>query len=300
MSQQNPHQFQPQGPAAYDSPQPPPPGGPVSPGEPGAKPAKVRNTIAIVALAAAIAGFVFAVVEGAYILGWVLLPIAFVLSLVALFQRDKPKKMALAALIIVIVGTVAGAIAFMSSAARVIDDAFSGGEVTATAPVAPVAPGGDGQGGEAPAGVPAGEPAEADRGTRQNPHPLGTTLSNDDWQVTVNSVDLDANAKIAAENPFNDEPDAGHTYALVNLTLTYLGDDSSTPMAVTVSYVTSAGNVINEHDKSVVTPDELGYNELYTGASVTGNTALHIPKDDQGVLRLNLGLFGDDVFVALR
>ena len=134
MSQQNPHQFQPQGPAAYASPQPPPPGGPVSPGEPGAKPAKVRNTIAIVALAAAIAGFVFAVVEGAYILGWVLLPIAFVLSLVALFQRDKPKKMALAALIIVIVGTVAGAIAFLSSAARVNDAAFSGGEVAATAP----------------------------------------------------------------------------------------------------------------------------------------------------------------------
>lgn len=299
MTQQLPAQFQPQGPGAYASPgsQALPPGAyspagqppPAAPKQP--RPRKVRNIVAIAAFVSAIAGFVFAVWEGAYILGWVLLPIAFILSLVALFQKDQPKRMAVAALILAIVGTIAGVMAFLSSAARAFDDAFSGGEVTA-APVAPgqAAPADDSQAG----------PAEADLGTRGNPYPLGTTLSNNEWQVTVNSVDLDAASKIAAENPYNDEPDAGHTYALVNVTVTYVGSDSGTPMEVDVHYVTSAGNVVSSSDRSVVEPDELGYSELYTGASTTGNVALHIPKDDKGLLRIRPGFLADEVFVAIR
>ncbi|WP_432559625.1 DUF4352 domain-containing protein [Granulicoccus sp. GXG6511] len=310
MSQHNPDQFQPEGAAAYASPQPKDTDGPAphrdpdeptDPGKAAPTPVRARNVIAIVAFVVAVAGFVFAVWEGAYILGWVLLPIGFILALVALFQREQPKRMAVAALIIAVVGTVAGAIAFMSSAARAFDDAFSGGEVTAApvAPVAPVAPDGGGAGDGEPAAEPAGGEQSA-HGTRANPYPTGTALSNEEWQVTVNSVDLDANAKIAAENPFNDEPDAGYTFALVNLTVTYLGDESGTPAEVDVKYVTSAGNVISTYDKSVVGPDELGYAELYTGASATGNVALHIPKDDSGVLRVSPGMFGKDVFVALR
>ncbi len=88
---ENPQPFQPQGPGSYQSGGNPPPqqfqqgsgSYPVGGQPPGSQPppiaGKGRNTIAIVALVAAIVGFIFAVWEGAYLLGWVLLPIAFLL-----------------------------------------------------------------------------------------------------------------------------------------------------------------------------------------------------------------------------
>lgn len=116
----------------------PGPQGPIPPAGPQGKPPRTRNTIGLIAMIVAIAGFVFAVMEGAYILGWILLPIGFVLGLVGLFQRDKPKGMAIAAVIISIVGTIAGAIAFMSSMTRIVDETLgSSGTTTAVAPASP-------------------------------------------------------------------------------------------------------------------------------------------------------------------
>lgn len=287
MSTQNSDQFTPTGPGAYDSTAPG--SAPVTPG-PNRKP---RNLVAIVAFIAAIVGFVFAVWEGAYIVGWILLPIAFVLSLVALFQRDKPKRMAVAALIITIVGTIAGVVAFVSSLAGAIDDAITDEPLTAEEAPPAEAEGDD----SAPA--PADEP-EAEQGTRTNPFPLGATLSNDEWSITVNSFDADATDEVLAENQFNEEPQAGHTYALANLTVAYLGDDSGTPWEIDVVYVTESGNVVHQHDHMAVTPDALPDNELYSGASATGNVSFHIPQDDAGLLRVKAGWMGDEVFVAIN
>lgn len=284
MSTQNSEHFTPTGPGAYDSSAPAP-----VPSGPQAAP-KSRNLVAIVAFVAALVGFVFAVWEGAYIVGWILLPIAFILSLVALFQRDKPKRMALAALIIAIVGSIAGVLAFFSSVAGAFDEAFSDEPLTAE---------------EAPPATddtddPAPAPEQQDeQGTRANPFPLGSTLSNDEWSVTVNSFDANATDAVLAENQFNDEPGPDQTYALANLTVTYLGNESGTPWEITVAYITESGNVINSHDALAVTPDELSHNELYTGASATGNISFMIPQDDAGVLRVQAGLFGEEVFVAI-
>lgn len=239
-----------------------------------------RNVLGLVALAVAIIGFVFAVWEGAYLIGWILLPIAFVLSLVALFSRGRSRKAAVAALIVSIIGTVAGGLAFTASAARAFNDAFGGGTVTA---------------------APGGEPGSgtSTQGTREDPYPLGTTISSDDWQVRVNSFTPDATAAVLAANQFNDDPDAGTAFALANVTVTYLGADSGTAMEVGVSYVTSTGNVVTGSDKPVVAPDALGYGELYNGASLTGNVVLQIPTGDAGTLRVRPGLLANEVFFSL-
>lgn len=308
--------FHPQGTQAYASPDPGPdprtprvpgdggsqgtprapgdggnPGNPGGPGQPHPTANRRRNGLAIGALVVAIVGFIFAVWEGAYLLGWILLPIAFVLALVALFQRGKPKKMAAAALVVSIVGSIAGGIAFMASAARVFDEAVTGGAVTA----APAEPG------QAPGGAPAGagDQGAGDLGSRQNPYPLGTAVANNEWRVTVNSFTPDATKAVLAENQFNDPPAAGHTFALANVTITYLGDTSATAAEVSVAYVTSGGNVINSHDVMVVGPDELGFDELYKDAKVTGNVVLQIPANDQGLLRVTPGLLGKEVFVTI-
>lgn len=293
MSTQPP--FNPQGPQPYSSSAGGPPAPTATdPGDHGASPAKKnRNVIAIVALVLAIIGFIFAVMKGAYLLGWILLPIAFVLSLVALFRKDKPKKMAVVALIITLVGTLAGAIAFVTTIGKAFDEAISETETTTR-------PADEQPAEDAPAEEPGDDAPAGEQGTRENPYPLGTTLANEDWEVTVNSYTPDATDEVMAENEFNDEPESGHAYALANLTITYVGEESGTPWEVGVAYVTSDGNVTDTFDNIAVGPEPLSDSELYTGASATGNVVLHVPQGDDGLLRINAGMLADDVFVAIK
>lgn len=50
---------------------------------------KKLNVLALVSLIVAAIGFIFACIPGALIVGWILLPIAFVLSLVSLFLKGE-------------------------------------------------------------------------------------------------------------------------------------------------------------------------------------------------------------------
>lgn len=312
--QSRPDTFQPNGPAAYQTGVPA--GGPPPQQTPPAPPTvNRRNTLGIVAFVASVLGFIFAVVEGAYLLGWLLLPFAFVLSLVAMFQKHQSKKLAVAALIISIVGTVAGAVAFLSSAATAIDDAF--GE---TSTVVVEEDGGDASEAESPVGdgtqedqdgaVPAegvdeeqsevpDSAAVGEAGTRSNPHPLGTTVASSDWEVTVNSFVPDATDLVLAENQFNDEPEEGTVYAQANVTIRYTGAESGTRFEVGFHYVTADGNVISESDAFVVGPDDLSHSELYAGAESTGNITLQVPVGDDGLLRVSPGFFADEVFYMI-
>lgn len=287
-------QFNPQGPQAYST--APAPGWEGH--QPEASPApKKRNVVAIAALIVAVLAFLFSVIEGAYVLGWILIPVALVLSIVALTRKFEPKKMAIAALIVSLVAGVAAPIAFLASAARAINDSFGGTDVTAAPPgqSAPAQPGDT-------ATTSAPEPTNAGgkQGTRTNPYPLGTAISSKDWTVTVNSFEADATKKVLAENQFNKEPADGNTYAMANVTVTYIGETSGTPFEVNVSYVTASGNTVNTYDATVLGPNELPSNELYNGASATGNIFLQIPKDDAGALRVRPGFIADEVFVAIK
>ena len=85
---------------------------------------KPRNILGIVALAVAAVGFIFACIPGALIVGWILLPIGFILGIIALFQKDKPKWQGLTAIIVSVVGTIVGVIVFMALAAGAVSDAI--------------------------------------------------------------------------------------------------------------------------------------------------------------------------------
>ena len=261
-------------------------------------PLRQKNVLGIVALVLAILGLIFAVMPGALILGWILLPIAFILSIVALVVPAKKRGAAIAALIIAVVGTIAGFVAFFVTLGNAFDDAIGSTTVTA-APQQPAADSGET---DAPSSTEASadEPAAAALGTRDAPYPIGTTLSTDEWDVTINSFIPDATEAVLAENQFNDEPAEGTQYALVNATLTYKGKDSSTSMMVNIGYVTATGEVVKGYDAMVVGPDEIGINELYAGGSVTGNEVLQIPISADGLIRVTPGMFSDDVFVALK
>ncbi|MBL5974811.1 MAG: hypothetical protein D3X82_13880 [Candidatus Leucobacter sulfamidivorax] len=161
------------------------------------------------------------------------------------------------------------------------------------------APSSDAQAEEPTTEAPAEEP-----GTRANPAPIGSTIEDGDWAVTVNSVNLNANDLIAAENQFNDAADEGYVYILVNITATYNGTnpDGELPW-INVEYVTADGNTINGLEKLVVEPEAFDMaSTLYQGASVTGNKAFHVPTATagEGTLAVRAGLGGTKVFVAVQ
>ena len=257
---------------------------------------KGRNTVGIVALAMAVIGFIFACVPGALIVGWILLPISFIIGLVGLFRKGEALWPAVTAVIVSVVGTIVGVMVFLMVLSNVVDDAVN----SASAVTASVAPGGKSSdaGGSGSADSSQGK-------TRENPYPLGTEISSKDWKVVINSVTFDANAAVAAANQLNDPPADGKEYVLINYTATYIGNDPAgdTPAFVTVDFVTADGVTIDGADSIAVAPDAIDtLTTLYNGASVSGNVVRAVPSANaqNGVLAVSPGLVADKVFVAVK
>lgn len=258
----------------------------------GGEPPKQRNTVGIIGLIVAILGAIMSCVPGAAIIGWMLLPIGFILGLVGLFMSGKPKGTAIAAVIVSIVGTILAIAFFITVVGDAFDDAFNEEVSVSQAEGSGASDGESADGGASDGG--------SAIGTRENPAAIGDTVSGDDWEVVVNSFTRNATDQVMAANAFNDSAPAGSQYALVNLTATYIGGEgSSLADFIEVAFVTDSGNVVRSFDHSAVTPDPLE-GELYNGASTTGNVDLAVPEGAAGLLRLELGTFGGEVFVAVE
>jgi hypothetical protein len=125
----------------------------------------------------------------------------------------------------------------------------------------------------------------------------------DEWTVVVNAVTLNAQDQILAANSFNEAPDAGTEYILINYTVTYIGTDpeGGMPVFVGVEYVTADGVTVDSLQKMVIGPDEMNVmSPLYEGASATGNHALQVPTPADGVLAIRPGMLVDKIFVAIQ
>ncbi|WP_429387383.1 hypothetical protein [Paenarthrobacter sp. TE4293] len=255
---------------------------------------KQLNIVGLIALITAVLGFIFACVPGALIVGWVLLPIAFILAIVSLFLKDKAKWMGVTALITSVVGTIVGVVVFTAVVATSFDNAFGSGDTKV------VEPSKDGatEGG-------ATTNASAKAGTRESPYPIGSVIESKDWRVVINSVTLAATDAVVAANQFNKAPAAGSEYILVNYSATYLGDDANgqMPAFVSVDYVTADGNTVDGTKTFAVAPESIdSMSTLYKGATATGNKAFEVPSATagQGVLAVRAGMLGDKVFVATK
>lgn len=264
------------------------------------KPKKQSNVVGLIALIAAALGFIFACIPGALIVGWILLPIAFILGLVSLFLKDRSKWMGITALILSVVGTIVGVIVFFSVVASSVDEAFGSGDTTVVAPSDEAAA----EDATADNGA-AEDEAGTEAGTRSVPYPIGSVIESDDWRVVVNSVTLAATDAVTGADEFNEPPAAGSEYILVNYSATYLGDDpeGQMPAFVTVEYVTADGTTVNSFDSFVMVPEPIDTTStLYTGATATGNMAFAVPTATagEGVLAISAGMLADKVFVAVQ
>ena len=255
-----------------------------------------RNVLGIVALAVTAVGFLFACIPGALILGWVLLPIGFTLGIIAVCLKGKAKWQGFAAIIVAVIGTIVGFIVFFAVVATSFNNALGGTDVEVGS--------GDGTSAveevEAP---PVTDKSPAAVGTRENPAAIGSTVKGNEWTVVINSVTLNATDAVLAANQFNDAPDAGTEYILVNYTATYTGSDADgqMPAFVGIEYVTAAGVSVDGLDKIVIGPDDMDtMSTLYTGASATGNKAIQVPSPADGVIAVRPGMVADKVFVAIK
>lgn len=243
---------------------------------------KQANTLGRIALIVAVIGFVFACIPGALIIGWVLLPIAFILGVVGLFASGKSKGTSIAAVIIAVVGTVVGVVVFVALVGDAVDDAFEDSDLSPSAPTAVDAAENDKGMGDNP-------------GTRENPLPIGETVSNDDWQVTL-GVPREAGADVAEENPFNDPPKEGMEYWIVPVTATYTGDDTATPwVEISVKFVGVDNRTYDDNCGVIPDPlDDVG--ELYKDGVAEGNTCVTVPAGADGLWTVTAGMLGEPAF----
>jgi hypothetical protein len=250
---------------------------------------KPRNILGLIAFIVAVVGFIFACIPGALIVGWVLLPIAFILGIVSLFMKGRGKGLGITAIILSVVGTVVAVAVFFAVVADAVDDSLGGTDVSVSDPVDEAAP--------ATESTAEGEaPADATAGTRDNPVAIGSTITGEDWTAVVNSYTIDGNATVAAEQ-FNEAAPAGSHYEIVNYTVTYTGDESGYAGEVIVDVVTSSGNVVNGFDNFVVLSDSIGADELFNGATTTGSQAFVVPDGDAALVRVQPGIIADEIFV---
>lgn len=279
---------------------PPPSGAPEThpapsyPTQPAGVPAKRRNVVGIVALAVAAVGFVFACVPGALLLGWILLPAGFILGIVAVCLSGRVKWQGLTAIIVSIVGTIVGFLVFTFVVATALSDAVDearGGSTTVN---------------EAPAdAAPQAETADeattdGPTGTREDPLPFSASISNNDWDVTLNSFERNGNDVVMAGNPFNTEPGEGTQYVILDMTATYKGSGDGSSMLVQVEYVAADGTVISTWDSLVsgVEPT-FGTASLLAGASDTGKQVYLVPSSLDGLIRVTPGILADEVYFRL-
>jgi hypothetical protein len=135
--------------------------------------------------------------------------------------------------------------------------------------------------------------------------PLGVPAQVGDYQVTVDSVELDANAAVAAANEFN-EPPTGQ-YMLIQLTATYLGADEGQPgWDLTAIFHGSDARQYADGECLAVLPDDaMDAPTLNTGGKDTFQFCMDVPPAaiEGGQLSIEPTMTFDDdaaVFYAFR
>jgi hypothetical protein len=226
--------------------------------------------------------------------------VGIVLGVIALLLKDRKKMVAgigTAVSVVALILSIVLAVMYTAGFASAVSDAgVNADDSSVTAPA-------DGESAEA-------EPAEEEQGSRDNPYPIGTTLSFSDggepfYDITVGTPTLNANDIVAAENMFNDVPPAGTQFAMLPLTVTYTGPETGTPwLDITVEFIAADGTAHTSSDVLAVGPAPLmNLNDLYTGGSGTGNVLVNVPSEniEGGTWLVRVGMImGEETFFAAQ
>lgn len=271
-------------------------------------PIPVRNGLGLAALIVGIIAVIGAFLPLINFVSWLVALVALVLGIVALCLKNRRKGPAIAGTTISAIALVLSpvlAVAYTTAATTTVHEAATGPSAVETASPSEQSDDPSGQDGAAEDK----EDGSRERGTRDNPAPVGTTVtlgtgSAAEWEVTLDKVTLDATDEVMKENTFNDKPEDGMQYAVASLSVTYVGDDSGTPWTdFSLQFVSADGNTFRTSDVMVVGPKPhlSDINELYSGASDSGTVTLAIPAKDanKGTWRLS-GFMTEDFFFEAK
>ncbi len=230
----------------------------------------------------------------------VLAVVGIILGIIAITRKNKPKKAGVAGLIVSVIAMILSivlAIAYTAGFVAAVDEALPSSNIQETEIAAPIE---EGEESEPDAG--------AEVGTRENPAPIGTTIEittagAPTYEVTLGAPTLDATALVLAENQFTEAPPEGFQFALVPVEVTYTGTETGTPwIDLRIEFVSAAGTTHTDADTLAVAPAPtfMDINELYPGASGTGNIVIAIPTADAaaGTWTVEPLFLGDKFFFA--
>ena len=195
-----------------------------------------------------------------------------------LFLAGKAKGTSIAAVIVSIIGTAVGVVVFLTVVSDAFEDAFHKPDLSASSP------------------TPSSGSKDDDKpGNRGNPFPIGKTVTNEEWEITLGAPH-EAGAEIAAENQFNDPPKSGMEDWIAPVTATYTGEHTgNTASNISVKFVGSDNRTYDDRCGVIPTPlDDVG--ELYKGGVAEGNRCVAIPAGAEGLWTVSTGFDGKPVF----
>ena len=131
--------------------------------------------------------------------------------------------------------------------------------------------------------------------SRENPAPIGTSLNVGGWSISVLSVISDATDLVLRRNPFNDQPEPGKQFFIVEIQAKFLGDGSSRifshlDFGAVGDLAVSYGQFEN---RCGVVPNELEtFTEVFSGGLLMGNLCWEVRTSDTD----SLVMFADASF----
>jgi hypothetical protein len=246
-----------------------------------------NNAVGLIALIVGVIGFIFACIPGALVVGWVLLPIAFILGVVGLCLSGKSKGTSIGAVAVSVVGVVVGVVVFMTVVSDAFKDAFDGSDLSTPSTRSGLA------------GPAESQTSKADQpGSRSDPLPIGQAVTNKEWEITLGTPN-EAWSEISAENQFNEPPAPGMEYWIVPVKATYTGDETGNlAFGISVKFVGSDNRTYEDRCGVLPNPlDDIG--DLYSGGTASGNICVAVPTGADGLWAVATG-FGDPVFFTAR
>jgi hypothetical protein len=140
-------------------------------------------------------------------------------------------------------------------------------------------------------------PTQAPMGTRSNPFGVGVIGAIRDGRFTVNRIERNATARVQQMNMFNEEPNAGQEWALVNVTFycDLSADETCNTSVMQLELVGTLGKVY-DYELLAVLDNKFG-GEVFGGGQTSGDIGFIIDTSDTN-LSLAVNDMGDRIFFA--
>lgn len=153
-----------------------------------------------------------------------------------------------------------------------------------------------GDGGAAP---PAATSVPAIGTSRDNPAPVGETVSVPNFAILVTAITRPADDIVATGNMFNTEPEPGQEYIMVELSATCLVEECSFS-TFNFNVIDSSGLVHDAQSFVSGVTGMLDSGDMLSGGTRSGSVFFLVPQGDDGLVLRWDPFVGDEIFFSMQ